>query len=871
MAAHLEALSNGELTEDGNSPRLLINVPPGMMKSMLVSVLFPAWEWGPRNMPHMRYVCASHSQELAVRDNVKMRRLVESEWYQSLWGDRVTMTGDQNVKTKFENTATGFRQAVATASMTGARGDRVICFPYGELVETETGPVAIGDLVEGRVRARVWSTNVCTGKTSLKAIEGWHRNRGSNLLEIGLSDGATVTCTPDHRIWTARGWVEAQSLRLSDRLPVAPAFDLLNGAARNTILTGKSALSVRGFVDRHRLVGGEFGPRRAFASAVIVWLATTVGKFGPCFSAPYLCDGSASDRVVGGQIVSGPIACSYIERRIAIDFCARAKFMLWKCAVAFGICDVLRARPVFEVGKFAVSGISVDVANIHLGRSRTNKRLHDALVNEKNFGRSVYTSIKSRIAAFAGWIAKKDTRLDRQTNTILSDSDARLCPNSSHVADTINPLEPGDRFPVFIRDAGHAEETFCLSVAENHTFYAGSGNRVLVSNCDDPHSVEGATSDAERARTINWFLEAVPTRLNSPEKSAIVVIMQRLHEGDVSGVIHEKDLGYTSLILPMEYDPGRRCETGVMWRPEWADEPELFEDPREVEGELLFPERFPREVVERDKVPMGSYAVAGQFQQLPVPRGGGILRYDYWQDWDKAAALAHSCEPGKFPQFEYVLASVDTAYTEKQENDPSALTVWGLWTDRQRRKRVMLVYGWAKHLALHGPKVVREHGEDEASYRVRAAKTWGLVEWVADSCKRYRVDKLLIEAKASGISVAQEIRRLYAREDWSVQLVNPGSLDKVTRAHQVQPMFEAGMIYAPVPVDGRSVYKWAEDVKNECATFPKGRHDDRVDSTTQALSFLRSTGMLQMDTEAQFDIDQSITHRGAALPPIYPA
>jgi phage terminase large subunit-like protein len=112
---------------------------------------------------------------------------------------------------------------------------------------------------------------------------------------------------------------------------------------------------------------------------------------------------------------------------------------------------------------------------------------------------------------------------------------------------------------------------------------------------------------------------------------------------------------------------------------------------------------------------------------------------------------------------------------------------------------------------------------------------------------------------------------LYAREDWSVLLINPGSQDKVTRAHQVQPLFEAGMIYAPVPVDGRDAYTWAEGVKNECATFPKGKHDDRVDSTTQAISWLRNSGILQMDTEAQFDIDQSITHRGRPLDPIYPA
>ncbi|MBV5336142.1 terminase, partial [bacterium] len=96
------------------------------MKSLLIGVFWPAWEWGPRSMPHMRYVCASHSQDLAIRDSLRMRRLVKSEWYQGLWGDRVKLTSDQDAKAKFETTATGFRQACAFEGITGYRGDRVI-------------------------------------------------------------------------------------------------------------------------------------------------------------------------------------------------------------------------------------------------------------------------------------------------------------------------------------------------------------------------------------------------------------------------------------------------------------------------------------------------------------------------------------------------------------------------------------------------------------------------------------------------------------------------------------------------------------------------------------------------------------------------
>ena len=103
---------------------------------------------------------------------------------------------------------------------------------------------------------------------------------------------------------------------------------------------------------------------------------------------------------------------------------------------------------------------------------------------------------------------------------------------------------------------------------------AGSitGSRGDIVIIDDPHSVEGAASEAMRATTTEWFLEAVPTRLNNPDRSAIVVIMQRLNEGDVSGVILDKNLGYEHLCLPMEFEADRRCETSIG-----------FEDPREEE------------------------------------------------------------------------------------------------------------------------------------------------------------------------------------------------------------------------------------------------------------------------------------------------
>jgi predicted phage terminase large subunit-like protein len=507
ICEHLEAITDGVEFEDGSLyNRLLINIPPGTMKSLTVGVFWPAWEWGPCNMPHMRYVCASHTQDLAVRDGLRMRRLIESEWYQARWGDRVSLTKDQNQKTKFENTATGFRQAAAAGSITGSRGDRVII--------------------------------------------------------------------------------------------------------------------------------------------------------------------------------------------------------------------------------------------------------------------------------------------------------------------------------------------------------------------DDPHSVEGAGSDQMRATTLEWFLEAVPTRLNNPIESAIIVVMQRLHEEDVSGVILDKQLGYDHLVLPMRY---------ANWRDGYATKIG-FEDPRTEEGELLFPERFPLEVVEREERTMGPYATAGQFQQEPTPRGGGVIKRAWWKTWE------HS--DGIYPPMDYVIACLDTAYTTKTENDYSAMTVWGVFTgtsvetynkyisrdgdlsdldarsnmfdDAARVKyagrnpqtvgaRVMLMHAWAERLEIN--ELIQ-----------KVAKTF--------SSLRINVDKLLIENKAAGHSVAQEIRRVYQHRNFMVQMYDPKGFDKLSRVYSIQHLFAEGLVYAPDRA-------WADKVIHECEIFPKGKHDDLVDTVSMALRHLRDIGLLMRGEEFAADLRDSMMHKGSPPPPLY--
>lgn len=361
------------------------------------------------------------------------------------------------------------------------------------------------------------------------------------------------------------------------------------------------------------------------------------------------------------------------------------------------------------------------------------------------------------------------------------------------------------------------------------------GDRFII---DDANNTMDMESSAIRDNTNMWFTEVVPDRLNSPQNSAIVCIQQRLHEEDVSGTALSRNMDYTHLMIPMEYDPGRHCVT-VIGMDEIGEEI-TWEDPRKEEFELAWPERFPQAQVDQLKNAKGPYAWAGQYQQSPEPRGGAILKRDYWQLWE---------EP-RYPGFDYIVASLDPAYTAKDENDPSALTIWGMFRDQYDNPRVMLIWAWQERLEFNQ-----------------------LVQKVTDICTvsntpknhpQFPVDKLLIESKASGLSVGQEMFRLIGfNSKFSLELIDPKKYgDKESRLHAVSHIFAAGMVYAPDR-------NFSDMVINQCAVFPKSKNDDLVDTTSQAIRWLRDMGFLQRREEQTLVMEEQMQYHGR-LAPLYP-
>ena len=348
------------------------------------------------------------------------------------------------------------------------------------------------------------------------------------------------------------------------------------------------------------------------------------------------------------------------------------------------------------------------------------------------------------------------------------------------------------------------------------------GDRVIL---DDPLSVDDANSDAALDAAESTFREALPTRVNN-DKSAIVVIMQRLHEKDTTGIILKEKLGYAHLMLPMRYEKERHCKTVIG-----------FTDPRKEEGELLFPERFSEHTVKELETTLGQYATSGQLQQRPSPAGGGILKTKYFKLWPHDKPL---------PAFEYVVQSYDTAFTEKTTGDPSGCEAWGMFTFAGKRQ-AMLLDAWDEHLSYPDlrKKVISEWhaqygGDSEAHPPIKPRKA----------------DRIIVENKASGQSLLQDLRMANV----PVFAYNPGKADKISRAHQTAPTLELGLLWIPESkkTPGTAV-SWAQPFLRQIEKFPNDVHDEYVDCMSQCIIYLKDEGWFELPY-AEPDEDEELDY-----------
>jgi len=328
----------------------------------------------------------------------------------------------------------------------------------------------------------------------------------------------------------------------------------------------------------------------------------------------------------------------------------------------------------------------------------------------------------------------------------------------------------------------------------------GEGGDIIV--IDDPHNVREAESSAVRESVLDWWDQAMQTRLNDPKTGAFVIIMQRVHENDLTGhILKDEYNDWDHLCLPARYEIGHPSPTRSSLG---------FTDPRTKEGDLLWPERVDEKTLSNLERSLGTYASAGQLQQRPMPKGGGILRAEWWVPWEKP----------DLPDIEYVLQSWDTAFSTNEKTSYSARTTWGVFRMNGQINAIVLDMWYDRVTYPELRNIAQESYED------------------------YEPDAVLIEKKASGQSLLQDLRMAGI----PVIPYSPDR-DKEARAHAASALLEDGRIYFP------SDKKWSKDLIDICAAFPAGDNDDIVDTCTQAWLRLRKGWFVTHSTDYEEDED----------------
>lgn len=305
------------------------------------------------------------------------------------------------------------------------------------------------------------------------------------------------------------------------------------------------------------------------------------------------------------------------------------------------------------------------------------------------------------------------------------------------------------------------------------------GSRIVV---DDPHNPVQAESDAQREQAITFFNQTLSTRLDDKASGAIVVVMQRLHHRDLSAVC--LDQGFTHVRLPAESE----TRTTIFF-------PRSGRTETREAGALLWPERESATALAAQKTALGAYAYAGQYQQQPSPRGGGLFKRDWWRFYDELPPLDQQGQ------------SWDLAFKDGEANDYVVGLVAG-----QKGADIYLI----------------DRFKERASFQRTCAAIVTMVT------KYPKTGPIFIEDQANGPAVIDALKQ---RVHGLIPVRPEGG--KWARAAACEPRVEAGNVWLPrptapngTPISSRA---WVLDFIEQLAIFPKGEHDDDVDAFSQLL------------------------------------
>jgi len=328
---------------------------------------------------------------------------------------------------------------------------------------------------------------------------------------------------------------------------------------------------------------------------------------------------------------------------------------------------------------------------------------------------------------------------------------------------------------------------------EGESFYAGVGGAITGRGADlliidDPHSEQDALSPKALDTAYEWYTSGPRQRLQPG--GTIVIVMTRWSTKDLVGKVLKKQGEENADQWEVVEFPAIMPETDKpLWGEFWKKE------------ELLSV---------KASLPVAKWN--SQWMQNPTAEEGSIVKREWWRKWNGESV----------PEYDYVIQSYDTAFSKKETADYSAITTWAIFIDEENDTPNIILLD-AKRVRVDFPELKR---------------------LAFDEYKYWEPDCILIEAKASGTPLTQELRRMGI----PVTAYSPSrGQDKVARMNSVAPIFESGMVWMPEET-------FAEEVVEEMASFPYGDNDDYCDSATMALMRFRQGGFLSLKEDYQDEV-----------------
>jgi predicted phage terminase large subunit-like protein len=766
----------------GKCPRLIINVPPGSGKTELITKCFPVWALG--NRPDLQIIATGYSTTLTQTYGSEARDYYQSETFSQVFPRRSPIREDTNTKGFWKNEAGGSYYATGTGG--SITGNRANCVRWDTLIETENGTIRIEDLAKSCVPSKVLSVNHATGKAEYRRALAFMESNNSETYAITTSTGTVINCTGEHKFFVLRkGYVEAKDIVSGDKV-----------------------------IEAHVSCVREQGGKEIESVQSMLLQDEKSRSFG---SLRLLRQGNETENVRCQKEGSKKQQILFLLKRVFTRSILRNAFQkvssVWK---ENGDKDkeILRGRMQKDLPEKSQNPIGYFLRNLwgyFQAVITQDKVLRDGLQKRTPLAKNVrkrklqifaWKKLCSVVLSYASSHFRKGRKVMRNLwlwiKTTYSPCQSQSCRQQSQQSDNSVQHTSFDTPSLRVVTVssvgvhrGKQERFYDIQVEGNSNFFA---NSVLVHNCfiiDDPIKPDESGSNIIRTGVNNWYDNTVLSRLFDPLKDSVIIIMQRTHEDDLCGYLHEKE----------------KNGTGEKWRriilPSIAEVDEL---PYRKAGEALQKNRYPLEALAALKLSLGPANFAAQYQQDPVDPSSREFHpewFKYYVDRPDGARR--------------VFTAVDPAFSQKDSADDSAIVTGAFEGDK-----LYILEITAGHL---DPFQL----ENEI---IRHLKVW-------------RSEKVGIESVQAQQAISFSLKHRISKENIPALCEDiPARQDKDLRIRRLIPLYARGLIHH------KKNTGWVEKLEDQLVKFPRGRHDDVID----ALQYLYELYTLHPNTGVRYSL-----------------